>query len=152
MLTYQFLNLLFVDDASVFLKRKIFSIFADLHLHSTFHITHFQKLQAILITICTRLFFFRTIFFKRRLINCMIYNNLINMLRRQVIALVAEMTITSKCSRIVEYWTDLSMIFATIAFDDITLTFVRSMRSTFVKMSLNHHFDNTSRSSHQREE
>ena len=40
------------------------------------------------------------------------------------------------------------MIFATIAFDDITLTFIRLMKSTFVKMNLNYHFDNTLRSSH----
>ena len=145
------MNLLLVDDAFVFLKQKIFSIFANLHFHSTFHITHLQKLQTILITICTRLFLFRTILSKRRLINCMIYNSSMNMFRRQIIAFVAKMTIILKCSRTVEYWTNLSMIFATIAFNDITSTSVRSMKLTFVKMSLNHHFDNTSRSLHQKE-
>ena len=141
-----------VDDASVFLKWKIFSIFANLHLHSTFYITHFQKLQTILITICTYLFLFCTIFSKRRLTDYMIYNNLMNMFRRQIIALVAKMMIILKCSCIVEYWTNLQIILATITFNDITSTFVHSMRSTFVKMNLNHHFDNTSRSSHQKKE
>ena len=145
------MSLLFVDDAFVFLKQKIFSIFADLHFHSTFHITHFQEFQIILIIICTRLFFFYTIFSKRRLIDCMIYNNSMNMFWRQVIAFVAEMTIILKYLHIIKYWTNLSMISATIAFDGITSIFVHSVRSTFVKMNLNHHFNNTSRSSHQKE-
>ena len=142
------MNLLFVDNTFVFLKRKIFSIFANLHFHSTFHITHFQKLQTILITICTRLFLFCTIISRRRLIDCMIYNNSMNMFRRQIIAFVAKITIILKCLHIVEYWINLQMISATIAFDDIMLTFVRSMKSTFVKKNLNHHFDNTLRSLH----
>ena len=146
------MNLLFVDDAFVFLKRKIFSIFANLHLHSTFHITHFQELQTILITICTRLFLFCIIILRRRLINCMIYNNLINMFRRQIIAFVAEMTIILKCLYIIEYWTNLQMISATIMFNDITSTFVHSMKSTFMKKNLNHHLDNILRFLHQKEE
>ena len=136
------MSLLFVDDVFVFLKQKIFLIFANLHLHPTFHITHFQELQTILIIICIRLFLFRTIFSKRRLIDCMIYNSLMSMFQRQIIAFVAEITIILKYSRIVEYWTNLSMIFTIIAFDDITLTSVHSMKSTFVKMNLNHHFVN----------
>ena len=43
------------------------------------------------------------------------------------------------------------MIFAIIAFDDITSTFIRLMKSTFIKLSLNHHFDNISRFSFQEE-
>ena len=96
------------------------------------------------------LVFFCTIFSKQRLIDCIIYNSLMNMFRRQIIAFVAKMTIILKCSRIVEYWINLSMIFTTIAFDDITSTFVHLIKSTFVKMNLNHHFNNTSRSSHQK--
>ena len=38
------------------------------------------------------------------------------------------------------------MIFAIIAFNDITLIFIRLMKSTFVKINLNHYFDNISRS------
>ena len=146
------MNLLLVDNAFAFLKQKIFSIFANLHFHSTFYITHFQELQTILITIYTCLFLFYTIFSQRRLTDCMIYNNLMNMFRRQIIALVAKMTIILKCSRTVEYWASLQMISATITFDDITSTFVYSIKSTFVKMNLNHHLDNTSRSLHQKEE
>ena len=145
------MNLLFINDVFVFLERKIFSIFANLHLHSTFHITHFQKLQTILITICIRSLLFRIIFSKRRLTDCMIYNSLMNILRRQIIAFVAKMTIILKCSHTVEYWADLLMISAIIVFNDITLTFVYSMKSTFVKMSLNHYFDNISRLSYQKE-
>ena len=44
------------------------------------------------------------------------------------------------------------MIFAIIIFDDITSTFVCSMKLTFVKMSLNHHSDNILRFLHQKEE
>ena len=146
------MNLLFVDDALASLKRKIFLIFANLHFYLTFYITHFQKLQIILITICARLFFFCMILSKRRLIDCMIYNNLMNMFRQQIIAFVAKMTIILKCSHIVEYWINLSMILATIAFNDITSTFVYLMKSMFVRINLNHHFDNTSRSLHQEKE
>ena len=49
------------------------------------------------------LVFFYTIFSKRRLTDCMIYNNLMNMFRRQIIAFVAEIMIISRCSRIVKY-------------------------------------------------
>ena len=49
------------------------------------------------------LVFFYTIFSKRRLIDYMIYNNLMNMFQRQIIALIAKMTIILKCSCIVEY-------------------------------------------------
>ena len=95
--------------------------------------------------------FFCTIFSKRRLIDYKIYNNSMNMLRRQIIAFVAKMTIILKCLYIVKYWTNLSMISATIAFNNITSTFVYLMKSTFVKMNLNHHFNNTLRPSHQEE-
>ena len=95
--------------------------------------------------------FFYMIFSKRRLTDCMIYNSLMNILQRQIIAFITRMTIILKCSHIVKYWTDLSMISATIAFNNITSTFIRSMKLMFVKMNLNHHLDNTSCSSHQKE-
>ena len=47
--------------------------------------------------------FFYMIILRRRLIDCIIYNNLMNMLRRQIITFVAKMTIILKCSRIIEY-------------------------------------------------
>ena len=47
--------------------------------------------------------FFRITLSKRRLIDCMIYNNLMNMFQRQIIAFVAKMIIILKYSRIVEY-------------------------------------------------
>ena len=96
-------------------------------------------------------FFFRTIFLKQRLTDYIIYNNLMNMFQQQIIAFITKITIILKCSRIVEYQINLSMIFAIIAFNDITSTFVYLMKSTFVKMSLTYHFDNTLRFSHQKE-
>ena len=47
--------------------------------------------------------FFYTIILRRRLTDCIIYNNSMNMFRRQIIALVAKMTIILKYLCIVEY-------------------------------------------------
>ena len=47
--------------------------------------------------------FFCTTLLKRRLINYITYNNSMNMFRRQIIALVAKMTIILKYLCIVEY-------------------------------------------------
>ena len=72
------------------------------------------------------------------------------MLRRQIIALVAKIIIILKCSRIIEYWTNLQIIFAIIAFDDIILIFIHLIKLTFVKMSLNYYSDNILRFSYQK--
>ena len=82
----------------------------------------------------------------------MIYNNSMNMFQRQIIVLVVKMIIILKCSRIIKYQINLSIIFAIIAFNDITLIFIYSMKSAFVKMSSNYYFNNTSHSSYQEEE
>ena len=42
------------------------------------------------------------------------------------------------------------MISATIAFNNIILIFVYLIKLIFIKMNLNHHFDNTLRSSYQK--
>ena len=69
----------------------------------------------------------------------MTYNDSMNIFQQQIITFVTKMMIILKYSRTVEYWTDLSMISATIIFDDITSTFVHLIKSTFVKISLNHY-------------
>ena len=135
-----------------FLKIKNFLNFRE--FTSSFDVSHnaFSRASDYFDYNIHSFIFFCTIFSKRRLTDCIIYNNLMNMFRRQIIAFVAEMTIILKCSCTVEYWTNLLMIFAIIAFNDITSIFIHLIKSTFVKMSLNHHFDNISRFSHQKEE